>query len=58
MTIREYSKKVGFEIVGRLIRCSEWEESSKERWYIDEAGNEYMKKGNSLVIVTADGAII
>lgn len=58
MTIREYAKSVGFEIVGKLVRRADWEKDKTERWYMDEAGNEYYKGQNGFSITTADGGII
>jgi len=57
-TIRQQAKKLGFEIVGRLTRRPEWEHSSRERAYIDEAGNEYYTRHGILTIVTVDGGVI
>ena len=57
-TIRDYAKEVGFEIVGKLTRTPEAEMSDKHRAYVDQAGNEYYKSGNSICITTADGAVI
>ena len=68
MSIREYAKASGHQIVGKLTRRPEWEYTmnwatgekrhSGCRHYSDEAGNEYIigKEGNC--IVTAEGAVI
>ena len=62
MTIREYAKIVGFEIVGKLTRFPKGEtygiDYRKQRAYIDEAGNEYYTDKDGCCIVTADGGII
>ena len=62
MTIREYAKIVGFEIVGKLTRFPKGEtygiDNRKQRAYIDEAGNEYYSDKDCFCIVTADGGII
>ena len=58
MTIRKQAKRLGFEIIGKLTRRAEWERTKKERWYIDEAKNEYGLIDGQLVIVTADGGVI
>lgn len=62
MTIREYAKSVGFEIVGRLSRFPKGEtygiDNRKQRAYIDEAGNEYYIDKGGACIVTTDGKII
>lgn len=58
MSIREQAKHLGFEIIGRLTRRPEWERSTRERAYIDDAGNEYYTRHGILTIVTADGGVI
>lgn len=61
MSIREYAKSRGFEVVGNLKRLKDAsdEYGKSYRIWIDEAGNEYW--GNSkkdMCIVTADGGVI
>lgn len=68
MTIREYAKRVGFEIVGKLtkkvITREEYDYASGEYtekrivFYIDGSGNEYHKEKNSVCIITAEGDCI
>lgn len=68
MTIREYAKSVGFQIVGKLTRRPEWEytldgftgetKHSGCKHYSDDCGNEYVTGGGSVCIVTADGDVI
>ena len=58
MSLREQAEKLGHVIVGALTRCPDWERNSKERVYIDEAGNEYLTRRGILTIVTADGGVI
>ena len=58
MSIREQAAQLGFEIIGRLTRCPDWERSTKERAYIDDAGNEYYTWRGILTIVTAQGGVI
>lgn len=62
MSIREYAKTVGFEIVGKLTRFPKGEtygvDNRKQRAYIDEAGNEYYMSKSCACIVTTDGRII
>jgi len=62
MTIREYAKSVGFEIVGKLTRKVEpYGIDRKQRVYIDEAGNKYYPDNGDacgFCIVTVDGKII
>lgn len=40
MTIRDYAKSVGFEVVGNLSLVGKWDLSN--RWYKDEAGNAFI----------------
>ena len=58
MSIRKQAERLGFEIIGRLTRRPEWERSTKERAYIDDAGNEYYTRRGILTIVTIDGGVI
>ena len=58
MSIRKQAKILGFEIVGKLTRHSELELFHYEKFYIDEAGNEYILRRGVLTIVTADGGVI
>ena len=58
MTIRQFAKSKGFNIVGKLTRKAKWEQDKNEYWYMDEAGNEYCKSEKGFAIVTADGGII
>lgn len=58
MSIRKQAERLGHEIIGRLTRLPEWERSTKERAYIDDAGNEYYTRRGVLTIVTADGGVI
>lgn len=58
MTIRQYAKKNDHDIKGKLKRNAEWEKDKRERWYVDEAGNEYMKTAQGIVIITAEGTVI
>ena len=58
MSIREQAAHLGHNIIGKLTRRSDWERNTRERAYIDEAGNEYYTWRGILTIVTADGAVI
>lgn len=67
MTLREFAKQNGHEIIGKLTRRPEWEyttdykgdpKHSGCKHYSDEAGNEYISGKNGHCIVTADGAVI
>lgn len=67
MTIREFAKERGFEIIGKLTRHpeKEWitdpysgEKVHDARVYVDEAGNEYLVDKKGICICTADGSVI
>ena len=65
MTIREYAKNIGFEVVGKLKRLPDVHygmgNSNNYPLWIDEAGNEYCgsySKDDSCCIITADGGVI
>lgn len=60
MTIREYAKKCGHEVAGKLtpIRKGVKTLLRGERMYADEAGNEYVNYKGNVVIITADGGVI
>ena len=53
MTIREFAKQNGHEVVGNLTR-KPWR-GSDHKFYIDEAGNEYWIGKHGISIVSADG---
>ena len=55
MTIREYAKQNDHEIIGKLTRQADIENT---KYYIDEAGNEYYASKKSICIITAEGAVI
>ena len=68
MTIREYAKSVGFEVVGKLKRLPDehWKGTptigaSDYRMWIDEAGNVYEYRYNNhnhFCIITADDGTV
>lgn len=68
MTIREYAKSVGFQIVGKLTRHPEWEydtdpfDGSKRhsgaRSYADEGGNIYHTTKRGICIITVNDEVI
>lgn len=68
MTVREYAKAVGFEVVGRLRRLPDVYYGMDNRHHyplwIDEAGNEYCGNyhphhpNDGYCIITADGGVI
>lgn len=65
MTVREYAKLKGFEIVGKLTRLPDiyYGLDNKHHYpiWIDEAGNEFCgsySKDGGYCIITADGGVI
>lgn len=58
MSIREQAARLGHEIIGNLERHPEFEERKHERFYMDEAENEYILVRGILTIITADGGVI
>ena len=64
MTVREYAKSIGFEVVGKLKRLPDiyYSIGNKHHYplWIDEAGNEYCggHKSGCYCIITADGGVL
>lgn len=64
MTVREYAKSVGFEIVGKLKRMPDvyygMDNNHHYPLWVDEDGNEYCGdyKHELFCIITSDGAVI
>ena len=68
MTVREYAKAVGFEVVGRLRRLPDvyygMDDKHHYPLWIGEAGNEYCGSyhpnhpNDGYCIITADGGVI
>lgn len=64
MTVREYAKSVGFEVVGKLKRMPDVYYGIGNNHYplwIDEAGNKYCgsySKDGDCCIITVDGSVI
>ena len=68
MTVREYAKRCGFEVFGKLTRHPELEythdgfdwsqKHDRCKHYLDEGGNEYIIGKNGVCIVTAEGDVI
>lgn len=62
MTLRDYAKSCGVEVVGKLKRVAkirDEDQTNCDPLWIDEAGNEYIgnvRKG--FCIVTTDGNVI
>ncbi len=67
MTFREYAKSNNIEIVGKLKRTSVTREKynevtgemEKEKvvFWVDDAGNEFYRKGNEITAIDKDGSV-
>ena len=57
MPIAQQAQKLGFQIAGALERRTEQEQSRREQFYEDEAGNLYLVRRGILTIVAADGTV-
>jgi hypothetical protein len=57
MGIRAQAEKIGFRIVGTLIRCREFEPTHLYQCFFDEAQNEYILRRGILTIIAADGTV-
>lgn len=60
-TIREYAKSVSFQVIGKLKRVAGNTTSDGTKtppYWLDEAGNEYMRSRNGFCIITVDGAVL
>ena len=67
MTAREYAKKCGVDLVGKLTRKTavqtnwDWSKGDfvEERltYYVDEAGNEIHRGDRGWCIITSDGGV-
>lgn len=67
MTIREYAKENDIEIVGKLKRASVTKEKfnpvtgemeqEKVTFWVDEAGNEFHKDGDSIMAIDKNGNV-
>jgi len=64
MTVREFAKSRGFEVVGRLRRLPDVRfglDNGRYPLYIDDAGNEYHMSKDGVTggsIVTHDGGVL
>lgn len=58
MTIKNYCKSIGFEIVDKLTRMSNLDKSC--RCYHDEAMNEFLLDtiSGNITIITSEGGVI
>lgn len=57
MSIKAQAEKIGFQIVGSLVRCMDREPSHLYQCFFDEAENEYILHRGILTIVAADGRV-
>ena len=57
MNIRAQAEKIGFHIVGSLVRCRDLEPSHLYQCFLDEAENEYILRRGILTIIAADGRV-
>lgn len=57
MNVRTQAERIGFQIVGQLIRCMDREPSHLYQCFLDEAENEYILHRGILTIVAADGRV-
>ena len=57
MNVRAQAEKMGFQIIGDLVRCLGREPSHLYQCYLDEAMNEYILRRGILTIISADGKV-
>ena len=57
MSVRKQAERIGFQVVGELIRCLGKERSHLYQCYMDEASNEYILRRGILTIISADGKV-
>ncbi len=57
MDIQQQAERIGFQIVGKLTRCTGFEPTHLYRCYFDEAWNKYILHRGILTIVAADGTV-
>ena len=57
MGLRAQAERIGFHIVGTLIRRWDYEPSHLYRCFVDEAQNQYILHRGILTIVAADGTV-
>ena len=57
MPIAQQAQRLGFQIKGELERRADREQSRREQFYEDEAGNFYLVRCGILTIVAADGTV-
>jgi len=57
MNVRAQAERIGFQVVGRLVRCRGLEPSHLYQCFLDEAENEYILRRGILTIIAADGSV-
>ncbi len=57
MSVRLQAERLGFPVVGDLIRFEGMEPSHLYRCYIDAANNRFIVRRGILTIVAADGTV-
>lgn len=57
MGLRAQAERIGFHIVGKLVRRWDCEPSHLYQCFFDEAQNEYILHRGILTIVAADGTV-
>ena len=57
MGLRAQAEKIGFQIVGALIRRRDFEPTHLYQCFFDEAQNQFILHRGILTIVSADGTV-
>lgn len=57
MSLQTQAERLGFHIVGALIRRWDYEPSHLYQCFVDEADNRYILHRGILTIVAADGTV-
>ncbi len=57
MGILEQARRIGFPIVGTLVRHTELEPTHIYQCFLDEADNRYILRRGILTIIAADGSV-
>lgn len=57
MGLRAQAEQIGFQIIGALVRCTDFEPSHLYQCFFDEAQNQYILHRGILTIVAADGTV-
>lgn len=57
MELKAQAERIGFRIVGTLVRCTDCEPTHLYQCFFDEAHNEYILHRGILTIIAADGTV-